>query len=119
MHLRDVPLLCHVRPPDLTRGSCGSMLPKARRLLRILGRRPLASAENTGALVPRAWSVVNYSPMVAGLLTGKMTADRIQKLPADDWRRKNVEFNAPRLQENLALVERLRAVGDRHGVSRA
>jgi aryl-alcohol dehydrogenase-like predicted oxidoreductase len=60
--------------------------------------------------------VVNYSPMVSGLLTGKMTVDRIQKLPADDWRRKNVEFNAPRLQKNLALVERLRAIGDRHGV---
>jgi aryl-alcohol dehydrogenase-like predicted oxidoreductase len=60
--------------------------------------------------------VVNYSPMVSGLLTGKMTADRIQKLPADDWRRKNVEFNAPRLQKNLALVERLRAIGDKHGV---
>jgi aryl-alcohol dehydrogenase-like predicted oxidoreductase len=60
--------------------------------------------------------VVNYSPMVSGLLTGKMTVDRIQKLPADDWRRKNVEFNAPRLQKNLALVERLRAIGDKHGV---
>jgi aryl-alcohol dehydrogenase-like predicted oxidoreductase len=45
-----------------------------------------------------------------------MTAERIGKLPADDWRRKNVEFNAPRLQKNLALVERLRAIGDRHGV---
>jgi aryl-alcohol dehydrogenase-like predicted oxidoreductase len=60
--------------------------------------------------------VINYSPMVSGLLTGKMTADRIEKLPADDWRRKNVEFNAPRLEKNLALVERLRAIGDRHGV---
>jgi aryl-alcohol dehydrogenase-like predicted oxidoreductase len=54
--------------------------------------------------------------MASGLLTGKMTAERIQTLPADDWRRKNVEFNAPRFQKNLALVERLRAIGDRHGV---
>lgn len=60
--------------------------------------------------------VINYSPMVSGLLTGKMTAERVAKLPADDWRRKNVEFNAPRLEKNLALVERLRAIGDRHGV---
>jgi aryl-alcohol dehydrogenase-like predicted oxidoreductase len=54
--------------------------------------------------------------MVSGLLTGKMTAGRIQKLPTDDWRRKSVEFNPPRLEKNLALVERLRAIGDRHGV---
>jgi aryl-alcohol dehydrogenase-like predicted oxidoreductase len=60
--------------------------------------------------------VINYSPMVSGLLTGKMTAERIKKLPTDDWRRKNVEFNAPRLEKNLALVEQLRAIGDRHGV---
>jgi aryl-alcohol dehydrogenase-like predicted oxidoreductase len=60
--------------------------------------------------------VINYSPMLSGLLTGKMTAERIEKLPADDWRRKNVEFNPPRLEKNLALVERLRAIGDRHGV---
>lgn len=71
------------------------------------------------ALVPGTWrwrgvGVINYSPMVSGLLTGKMTAERIEKLPADDWRRKSVEFNAPRLEKNFALV-RLCAIGDMHG----
>ena len=61
--------------------------------------------------------VINYSPMVSGLLTGKMTAERIAAFPADDWRRKAVEFNEPRLSRNLQLVELLREIGSAHGVA--
>jgi aryl-alcohol dehydrogenase-like predicted oxidoreductase len=61
--------------------------------------------------------VINYSPMVSGLLTGSMTAERVAALPADDWRRRAVEFNEPRLSKNLRLVELLREVGGGHGVS--
>jgi len=61
--------------------------------------------------------VINYSPMVSGLLTGKMTAERVAAFPADDWRRRAVEFNEPRLSRNLQLVELLRQIGDGHGVS--
>jgi len=61
--------------------------------------------------------VVNYSPMVSGLLTGKMTAERVAALPADDWRRRAVEFNEPRLSRNLKLVELLREIGSGHGVA--
>ncbi|MGH9606861.1 MAG: aldo/keto reductase [Terracidiphilus sp.] len=60
--------------------------------------------------------VINYSPMLSGLLTGKMTAARVSALPEDDWRRKAVEFNEPRLSRNLALVEGLREIGGAHGV---
>ena len=60
--------------------------------------------------------VINYSPMASGLLTGKMTAERIQRLPEDDWRRRNLQFNAPKLGKNLALVEQLAAIGKKHGV---
>ncbi|HVJ09153.1 MAG TPA: aldo/keto reductase [Acidisarcina sp.] len=60
--------------------------------------------------------VINYSPMASGLLTGKMTAERIQKLPADDWRRKAPQFNEPKLSRNLKLVELLREIGNSHGV---
>jgi aryl-alcohol dehydrogenase-like predicted oxidoreductase len=70
---------------------------------------PFAQANGIG--------VINYSPMVSGLLTGKMTAERIAALPADDWRRKAVEFNEPRLSRNLRLVELLREIGNGHGVS--
>ena len=61
--------------------------------------------------------VIHYSPMVSGLLTGKMTRERIVALPADDWRRRGVEFNEPRLSRNLELVELLRKIGNGHGVS--
>lgn len=61
--------------------------------------------------------VINYSPMVSGLLTGKMTAERVAAMPADDWRRKGVEFNEPRLSRNLRLVDLLREIGTGHGVS--
>ncbi len=59
--------------------------------------------------------VINYSPMVSGLLTGKMTAERIAAFPADDWRRRAVEFNEPRLSRNLRLVELLGEIGAKHG----
>jgi aryl-alcohol dehydrogenase-like predicted oxidoreductase len=60
--------------------------------------------------------VINYSPMVSGLLTGKMTPERVLSLPADDWRRRSVEFNEPRLSRNMKLVELLREIGQGHGV---
>src|SRR5439155_6894132 len=59
--------------------------------------------------------VVVYSPMASGLLTGAMTRDRAEALPMSDWRSRDVEFQEPRLSKNLALVERLREVGERHG----
>jgi aryl-alcohol dehydrogenase-like predicted oxidoreductase len=59
--------------------------------------------------------VIVYSPMASGLLTGAMTRPRVANLPASDWRSRDVEFHEPRLSKNLALVERLREVGQRHG----
>src|ERR1700677_2539069 len=61
--------------------------------------------------------VINYSPMVSGLLTGAMTAERVRSFPGDDWRRKAVEFNEPKLSRNLRLVDLLRDIGSGHGVS--
>lgn len=60
--------------------------------------------------------VITYSPMVSGLLTGKMTAERVAALPRDDWRRRAVEFNEPRLSRNIRLVEALRQIGAAHRV---
>lgn len=61
--------------------------------------------------------VINYSPMLSGMLTGKMTAERVAALPADDWRHRSAEFNEPRLSQNLKLVELLREIGSGHGVA--
>jgi aryl-alcohol dehydrogenase-like predicted oxidoreductase len=68
---------------------------------------PFCLAEEIGVIV--------YSPMASGLLTGAMTRERATTLPADDWRGRDPEFREPRLSQNLELVERLRAVGERHG----
>jgi aryl-alcohol dehydrogenase-like predicted oxidoreductase len=69
---------------------------------------PFAEANNIG--------VINYSPMLSGMLTGKMTRDRVAALPQDDWRRRAPEFNEPRLTRNLRLVELLREIGSSHNV---
>ena len=70
---------------------------------------PYCAQEDIGVIV--------YSPMASGLLTGAMTRVRIANLPDDDWRKHHPDFNEPRLSANLALVERLRAVGEHHGCS--
>ena len=63
--------------------------------------------------------VIVYSPMKSGLLTGKMTPDRVQNLPSDDWRRDAPEFNEPRLSRNLNLVNLLQEIGEEHDKSPA
>jgi aryl-alcohol dehydrogenase-like predicted oxidoreductase len=60
--------------------------------------------------------VIVYSPMASGMLTGKMTRERIESLPPDDWRRDSPSFRDPELSRNLELVERLKRVAERHRV---
>jgi aryl-alcohol dehydrogenase-like predicted oxidoreductase len=59
--------------------------------------------------------VIVYSPMKSGLLTGKMTRERIASLPPDDFRPRTGSFKEPLLSRNLGLVEVLRGIGQRHG----
>ncbi len=59
--------------------------------------------------------VIVYSPMRAGLLTGKMTKERAQNLAPDDWRRRDKDFQEPQLSRNLELVDLLKQIGERHG----
>ncbi|MEJ2665877.1 MAG: aldo/keto reductase [Deinococcales bacterium] len=70
---------------------------------------PYARREGIGVIV--------YSPMGSGLLTGAMSGERIAGLPDDDWRKTHPDFTEPRLSGHLALVERLKAVAERHGTS--
>ena len=56
-----------------------------------------------------------YSPMGSGLLTGAMTKERVANLPEGDWRRNSSLFQEPKLTENLALADRFKSVGARHG----
>jgi aryl-alcohol dehydrogenase-like predicted oxidoreductase len=65
----------------------------------------------------RGIGVIVYSPMRSGLLTGKMTRERVRNLPPDDWRRDSADFQEPRLSRNLELVELLEEIGEGHGRS--
>jgi aryl-alcohol dehydrogenase-like predicted oxidoreductase len=67
---------------------------------------PYAEREGIGVIV--------YSPMGSGLLTGKMTRERIESLADDDWRKHDPRFQEPQLSPHLALVERLETVAERH-----
>jgi aryl-alcohol dehydrogenase-like predicted oxidoreductase len=57
--------------------------------------------------------VIVYSPMKSGLLTGKMTRERIQSLPPDDFRPRTPNFQEPLLTRNLGVVEVLRRIAQR------
>jgi aryl-alcohol dehydrogenase-like predicted oxidoreductase len=68
---------------------------------------PYCLAQGIGTIV--------YSPMKSGLLTGKMTRERIANMPADDFRQRTPQFKEPLLTRNLVLVERMREMGAKHG----
>jgi aryl-alcohol dehydrogenase-like predicted oxidoreductase len=61
--------------------------------------------------------VIVYSPMASGLLTGRMTRERIESLPADDWRRQSARFREPELSRGLEVVEQVKVVAEGRGVS--
>jgi aryl-alcohol dehydrogenase-like predicted oxidoreductase len=72
---------------------------------------PYAKREDIGVIV--------YSPMYSGLLTGKMTRERIAAFPEDDWRKRDGEFLEPRLSRNLDLQALLVEIGAKHNTSAA
>ena len=55
--------------------------------------------------------------MRSGLLTGKMTPERVANLPSNDWRHNADDFQEPRLSRNLELVALLEEIGATHGSS--
>jgi aryl-alcohol dehydrogenase-like predicted oxidoreductase len=59
--------------------------------------------------------VIVYSPMYSGLLSGAMTRARVSQFAADDWRRRDANFQEPLLTRNLRLACLLRDIGGRHG----
>jgi aryl-alcohol dehydrogenase-like predicted oxidoreductase len=61
--------------------------------------------------------VIVYSPMKSGLLSGKMTKERVSAMPEDDFRRRALSFQEPHLTRNLALAELMGRIGERYGRS--
>ncbi|HKX84396.1 MAG TPA: aldo/keto reductase [Pyrinomonadaceae bacterium] len=70
---------------------------------------PYCEANNIGTIV--------YSPMQAGLLSGKMTKERVAAFPANDWRTRNPYFAEPALTKNLAIADKFKEIGERHGLT--
>lgn len=70
---------------------------------------PYCERNNIGTIV--------YSPMQSGLLTGKMTRERIAAFPDDDFRSRSPQFKEPNLTANLALADHFAKIGSRHGLS--
>ncbi|MFN7922813.1 MAG: aldo/keto reductase [Bryobacteraceae bacterium] len=68
---------------------------------------PYCQANGIGAIV--------YSPMASGLLSGKMTRERIATMAADDHRQRKPDFQEPLLTRNLAVADKLVEIGARHG----
>ncbi len=55
--------------------------------------------------------VVCYSPMRKGLLTGKFSADYLKTLSPDDHRLiTDRDFQSPRFEKNIAIVEKLKKI---------
>lgn len=60
--------------------------------------------------------VVTYSPLRSGLLSGKLTRERLESMGKEDWRtRADPEFLGDRLQINLELVEKLQPISTQLG----
>jgi aryl-alcohol dehydrogenase-like predicted oxidoreductase len=61
--------------------------------------------------------IVAYSPMQAGLLTGTFSKARAAALGPDDWRSRHPFFQEPQLSRNLAIVDGLRPIAARLGIT--
>ncbi|MEA2383735.1 MAG: hypothetical protein QOH72_3706 [Solirubrobacteraceae bacterium] len=70
---------------------------------------PWCAANGTGVIV--------YSPMQSGLLSGRFTRERAERLPSNDFRTQIPWFSEPELGRALALQDALRPIADRRGVS--
>lgn len=72
---------------------------------------PWAESHGTG--------VICYSPLQAGILTDRFSKQRVEAMDPTDWRRKNAEFQPPKLEANIALRDALRPIATRHGTTTA
>ena len=61
--------------------------------------------------------IVAYSPMQAGLLTGKFSFERLAKMPESDWRTGNPFFKEPQFSVHLEIVEKLKQIAEEKGIS--
>ncbi len=60
---------------------------------------------------------VPYSPLGRGFLAGGIRS--LDELPENDWRRNDPRYSPENMPRNLAIVDTISKVADRHGVSNA
>jgi aryl-alcohol dehydrogenase-like predicted oxidoreductase len=72
---------------------------------------PFCAENNIGVIV--------YSPLHKGMLTGKFTIKSVTALPADDVRQMSPDFKTPRLEINLKIIEELKSIAKRNGITPA
>jgi aryl-alcohol dehydrogenase-like predicted oxidoreductase len=101
-----------------------AQMERARKIAPITSLQPPYSMINRGVqkeILPwckkHGIGVINYSPMMSGLLTGAMTKERVAAMPDDDFRKRTKNFQEPNLSRNLALADLLKKIGVRHDVS--
>lgn len=101
-----------------------AQMQRAQQIAPITSLQPPYSAIKTGVeaeLLPFCGEhnigVIVYSPMQAGLLTGKMTRERIANMPDNDWRKGDDEFQEPKLTKNLQLADVMEAIAAKHNVT--
>ena len=79
------------------------------------------SREPEEAIIPTTRELgigfVAYSPLGRGLLTGRF--QRLEDLPADDWRRSVPRWQEENFEHNVRLVGRLEEIARRHDISTA
>jgi aryl-alcohol dehydrogenase-like predicted oxidoreductase len=61
--------------------------------------------------------IIAYSPMQAGMLSGKFTKERAADLPESDWRSRHPFFIEPQLSVNLNAIEQLRKIANEKNIS--
>lgn len=98
-----------------------------RQMERVQAIHPIASLQPPYSLLERriedtlpfcaenGVGVIAYSPMQKGMLTGKMSAERVERLPEDDHRKHDPMFREPELSVNLRFTDRLRPIAEEAG----
>jgi len=99
-----------------------AQMEQCRRIAPVTSLQPpysAVSAEVEGEILPYCQrnniGVIVYSPMKSGLLTGKMTRERVANFAPDDFRRNAPSFQEPQLGRSLEMAELMKRIGARHG----
>lgn len=67
--------------------------------------------------VDNGTGIIAYSPLASGLLTGTWDKERLDELPADDWRRYSSDFQPPRAYRSLKFAAELKEIAGEAGTT--